>query len=379
MIYLDCAATSLQKPAVVASAVVNAMRTMTSPGRGGYGPSMLAAEMTLDCRETIAELFRISSPEQVVFTLNATHALNIAIQTLVKKGERVVISGYEHNSVTRPLAAIGADVAVVNSPLFDIDAAVRGFEEVLPGAKCCVCTQVSNVFGFILPIEKIAEICRKNAVRLIIDASQSAGSVDLNFGKLGADFAAMPGHKGLCGPQGTGILLCSDVAEPILFGGTGSMSAFLEMPDFLPDRLEAGTHNITGIAGLNAGVKYVANKTPAAILAHERELMRMMSERLSEIPGANVYAAEDFSCQAGLLSVKFEGIDSEDMAAELGGRGVCVRAGLHCAPAAHRTVGTIASGTVRYSFSPFNTMGEVIRATEITADIMRRRISEKKV
>ena len=379
MIYLDCAATSLQKPLGVARAVVSAMGTMASPGRGGHGPSMLAAEMALDCRDTVAELFAVPSPDKVIFTLNATHALNIAIQSLVKKGDRVVISGYEHNSVIRPLIAIGADISAVDSPLFDTDAAVEGFKKALPGAKCCVCTHVSNVFGFILPIEEIAEICAKNDVRLIIDASQSAGSVDFHFGELGADFAAMPGHKGLMGPQGTGILLCKNGGEPVLFGGTGSMSASTQMPDFLPDRLEAGTHNIAGIAGLNAGVKYVVRKTPADILAHERVLMRYMSAKLSEIPGATVYEAADPSCQSGVLSAVFEGVDSENMASELGKCGVCVRAGLHCSPSAHRTAGTIARGTVRYSFSPFNTQKEVSRAAKLTSAIAKRLFSVKKM
>ena len=371
MIYLDSAATSLQKPAAVAAGMTRAMRTMASPGRGGHRPAMLAAGMALDCREAIAELFAVPEPDAVVFTMNATHALNIAIHSSVQRGDRVVISGYEHNSVTRPLAALGAEVVVAASPLFDADAAVEAFRKALVGAKCCVCTHVSNVFGFILPIEEIAAMCRRGGVGLIIDASQSAGCADIDMQALGADYIAMPGHKGLLGPQGTGVLLCGKAGKPVMFGGTGSLSALQEMPDFLPDRLEAGTHNITGIAGLIEGVRYVARRTPAAIQAHERALMADMARRLEALPGAEIFAARDPSVQAGVLSARFAGIDPETMASELGERGVCVRAGLHCSPAAHSTAGTLDGGTVRFSFSPFNNAAENARAAEAVAKVIK--------
>jgi selenocysteine lyase/cysteine desulfurase len=216
---------------------------------------MMAAETAFNCRTEIAALFGMNDPEKVIFTMNATHALNIAIKSSVRPGDRVVVSGYEHNAVTRPLNVSGAQIAEARSPLFDQAACLDAFAKELPGADVCVCNHVSNVFGFILPIHEISRLCRRHGVTLIVDASQSAGAIDIDFSALDAEYVAMPGHKGLFGPQGTGVLLCRESALPLMQGGTGSNSAQVEMPDFLPDRLEAGTHNITGIAGLLEGVR----------------------------------------------------------------------------------------------------------------------------
>ena len=371
MIYLDSAATSFQKPAAVAYAMSRALRTMSSPGRGGYESAMAAADTLLDCRLALADLFCVKDPERVVFTSSATHGLNIAIRSLVRPGDRVVISGYEHNAVWRPLHGIGARVDVAASPLFDPDAALEAFRRKLPGAAAAVCTQVSNVFGTILPLERIAAACREQGVPLIVDASQGAGGLGLDFDRLGCAFAAMPGHKGLLGPQGTGVLLCGTaLPAPYMYGGTGSVSDQAEMPDFLPDRLEPGTHNVPGIAGLLEGVRWVSRKTPAALLAHERELLAAFSELLAGDRRVRLFAAREPSCQAGVLSVQFRGMDCEDAAAHLAARGVAVRAGLHCAPLAHRTAGTLREGTVRFSFSPFNTLREVRDAAAAVKEIL---------
>ena len=214
MIYLDSAATSLLKPRSVHMAVQNAMRTMASPGRGGHRPALRAAETAYDCRVCLAELFKVPEPEDVVFTMNATHGLNIAINTLVSAGDRVVVSGWEHNAVTRPLRMLGADVDVAWAPVFDSASTIEAFRSKIPGAACVVCTHVSNVFGFILPIYEIAELCREYGVPLIVDASQSAWVLEVDARRLGAEFIAMPGHKGLLGPQGTGVLLCRGEARP---------------------------------------------------------------------------------------------------------------------------------------------------------------------
>ena len=280
MIYLDSAATSLLKPRTVHMAVQNAMRTMASPGRGGHRPALLAAETAYDCRALLAELFSAPGPENVVFTMNATHALNIAISSLISSGDRVVVSGWEHNAVTRPLHLIGADIDVAASPLFNREATVDAFREKIPGAKAVVCTHVSNVFGFVLPIYEIAALCRKAGVPLIVDASQSAGLIEVDMAELGAEFICMPGHKGLMGPQGTGVLLCRESGQPLMAGGTGSESRSQTMPEFLPDRLEAGTHNIPGIAGLMAGAEYVRAHGADNIGAHEHSLMRRMARQL---------------------------------------------------------------------------------------------------
>ena len=370
MIYLDSAATSLQKPRSVPAAVSRAIITMASPGRGCHPPAMKAADAVLNCRELLANFFDVPEPEQVVFTFNATHALNIAIHSLVSPGDRVVVSGYEHNSVTRPLYTLGAQVVVARSPLFDPDAAVSAFRAALPGAKCAVCTHVSNVFGFILPLERIAALCHEAGVPLIVDASQSAGTLPLSFSALGADFIAMPGHKGLLGPQGTGVLLCGKPGEPLLCGGTGSNSALPGMPDFLPDRLEAGTHNVAGIAGLYEGVKYLSTQPKGRILTHEQRLLSLFAERVASIPGLTLFYDGGRGTQGGVLSLCSKRMDSDSIAEKLGEAGVCVRAGLHCAPTAHETAGTIEQGTVRFSFSPFNTADEILRAAAVLKKIL---------
>lgn len=362
MIYFDSAATTFQKPVTVARAMQNAMQTMSSPGRGGHGTAMRAADTAFQCRSELAELFGLDNPERVVFTLNATHALNIAIKSIVPPGGRVVISGYEHNAVTRPLAALGAKIAVAEGPLFHADAVTEAFRrEIKPGICGVICNHVSNVFGFVQPIEEIAQICRERDVPLIIDASQSAGVLPLDMRVLRAAFIAMPGHKGLYGPQGTGVLLCGEGSpiQTVMEGGTGSLSAQQEMPDFLPDQLEAGTHNMPGIAGLLAGVRYVRQKTMESICQKERRLALMAAEGLRNIPGVRVLSMPKLQQQTGVLSVVSEGKDVETIGSRLSKRGIAVRTGLHCAPLAHRSGGTLETGTIRLSFSDFNTSEEV--------------------
>ena len=214
---------------------------------------------------------------------------------------------------------------------------------------------MSNVFGFTLPVYDIAAECRRAGVPLIVDASQSAGALTVDFSRLGAAFAAMPGHKGLMGPQGTGLLLCSQTGRPLLCGGTGSESRRQTMPDMLPDRLEAGTHNVCGIAGLLEGIRYVSDLGAETIGAREREMCALTAEMLADIPGLEVFSGPG---QAGVLSVRMPGADCETICARLGEMGVAVRGGLHCAPTAHETAGTIETGTVRFSFSPFTARRE---------------------
>ena len=372
MIYFDSAATTFQKPRAVADAMLAALATMSSPGRGGYPAAMAAADAAFDCRTELAELYHAESPEQVVFTMNATHGLNIAIKSLVPLGGRAVISGYEHNAVTRPLAALGAQVSVAAAPLFRPEAVTAAFDRlIVPGTDAVICSHVSNVFGFVQPVEAVAAICRQRGVPFIIDASQSAGMLTLDMAALGAAFIAMPGHKGLYGPQGTGVLLCGqDVStRTLLEGGTGSLSEQQAMPDFLPDRLEAGTHNMPGIAGLLAGVRFVRQLGPEAICAEERQLAALAAEGLRRIPGLRVYALPDMAAQTGVLSVVPEHLDAEALGNALAERGIAVRAGLHCAPLAHRTAGTLDTGSVRISFSHWNTREEVHRLLAAIGEI----------
>lgn len=375
MIYFDSAATSFQKPRSVANAMQEALRTMSSPGRGGYPAAMNAANTALRCRTELQELFHAKTPEQVVFTLNATHALNIAIKTVVRPEGRVIISGYEHNAVTRPLSAIPkAHVMVAGSKLFCPDQALKSFEQALKtGADAVICNHVSNVFGYVQPVEQIADLCWKSGVPFILDASQSAGILPIDMQAMHAAFIAMPGHKGLYGPQGTGVLLCGEEIQPrtILEGGTGSVSIVQDMPDFLPDRLEAGTHNMPGIAGLLAGVRFVRQKEPERICNHERRLTALLASELRKIQGIKVFAREDLYAQAGVLSFLSDKMDSEQLGNAMGEKQIAVRTGLHCAPLAHQSAGTLKTGTVRVSFSAFNTQEEVFQFIRILKEILQ--------
>ena len=345
MIYLDNGATSFRKPPGVYRAVERAMYTCANPGRGGYPASLAASETVYGCREAAAELFDCR-PEQVILTTSCTHGLNIAIRSVVKPGGRVVVSGFEHNAVTRPLYDLGAEIRVAGRRLFDWEDTLACFaRELKQGADAAVFTHASNVFGYILPVEQLAEMCRKRGVPFIIDAAQSAGSLPINFSALGADYIAMPGHKGLLGPQGTGLLLCGGDPQPLLFGGTGSDSVNQNMPDYLPDRLEAGTLNVPGYAGLTEGLRFLLRTGTENVFRREHRQTVRCAEGLGKL-GVEVFSGEH---QASTVSF-LPGMDCEEAAAMLAKQGIAVRAGLHCAPFAHESAGTLASGTVRVSF-----------------------------
>ena len=345
MIYLDNGATSFHKPLGVSEAVRRAMFTCANPGRGGYQLAMNGAKTVLRCRERAAELFDCQ-PEQVVFTANCTQGLNMAIRTLVKPGDRVVISGFEHNAVLRPLHALGAEIVVAGRRLFDWDDTLECFEKALrSGVKAAVFTHCSNVFGYALPADELAALCHRYGVPFIVDAAQSAGVLPVKLKTSGAAFIAMPGHKGLLGPQGTGILLCGQLPEPLHYGGTGSNSASREMPDFLPDRAESGTLNVPGIAGLAAGISYLLRTGTDTVLRREQKAAKRCIAGLQKM-GVNVFTGKH---QTGTVSF-VPNMDCEEFAQLLGQHGIAVRAGLHCAPLAHESAGTMDSGTVRISF-----------------------------
>lgn len=369
MIYFDAGATTLQKPEAVRRAMYQAVHTLSSPGRGSYPATRRAEETDLRCRMAAAELFHVDDPAHVVFTSCATHGLNIAIRTLVKPGSRVIISGYEHNAVTRPLHAIpNVEIAVADGPLFDPAAMLAQFRQALAQpADAVICTHVSNVFGYVLPVSDIAALCREKGVPFVLDASQSAGMLPVDMKALGASFIAMPGHKGLYGPQGTGLLLCGCEPAPLLRGGTGSQSLLQEMPAELPDRLEAGTHNMPGIAGLLEGLRFVQRQGVARIADYEGELGRYAAQRLADIPGVEVFSGPE---QTGVVSFRVSGWDCEELGEALASRGIALRAGLHCAPLAHRTAGTLETGTVRFSPSVFNRRQEVDRLTREVSGIV---------
>lgn len=362
MVFLDNAATSYHKPPTVYRAVRDAMRACASVGRGGYPAAENAASRVYDCRAELAALFHLENPAHVIFTYNATVALNMAIKGLLSPGAHVVISGYEHNAVVRPLAALArANVSytAAQSPLFDPDAQLATFRAAIrPDTELVVCNHVSNVFGHIAPIEAIDALCFQHGLPLIIDASQSAGTLPLDVSRLRAtEFVCMPGHKGLYGPQGTGVMLHTGTREcaTLLEGGTGSLSADLTQPCFEPDRYESGTHNVAGIAGLCEGVRYVLRETEAAILGRERRLTRWIGQELARIDGVTVYQSTDPTLQTGVLSFTSRDRECESLAEALASAGIAVRAGLHCAPLAHITAGTYPGGTVRVSPGAFTT------------------------
>jgi cysteine desulfurase family protein len=347
MHYFDNAATTFPKPDAVYDNMDSFYRTYgVNVGRAQFREASVASHMVDETRELILELFHASNLYSCVFTSSATEALNIILQGFPwKQGMNVYISPFEHNAVLRPLHGIGANIRVAGEKLFDWEDTIASFEkELQKGVKAAVFTHVSNVFGYILPIDELSDLCRKYGVPFVIDAAQSAGSLPVKLRKTGADFIAMPGHKGLLGPQGTGLLLCARQPDPLLYGGTGSYSANAKMPDWLPDRLEAGTLNVPGIAGLEQGLMLSEKGMQRSHRAALREAERT-AEGLSKM-GCRVYSGSHQSSVVSFVPPE----DCETFADKLASVGIGVRAGLHCAPLAHQSAGTIDTGTVRISF-----------------------------
>ena len=345
MIYLDNGATSFPKPRSVTEAVHQAMICCGNPGRGGYKAAAEAEKIVFCCREKAGSLFHCQ-PENVVLTGNCTQGLNMAIGSLFSPGDRVVISGFEHNAVTRTLHGRGVRAVVAARKLFDWEDTLQTFEKALDqGAAGAVFTHVSNVFGYILPVKQLAALCKERNLPFILDAAQSAGTMELDFESLGAAFAAMPGHKGLLGPMGTGLLLCRRPGKPLVFGGTGTGSEDPDMPSFLPEQMEAGTLNVPGIAGLLAGMKLVEKLGPGKIGEKESRQAGLAAEGLKNL-GIRTFCGAH---QAGTVSFVPKR-DCEEMAELLAEDNIAVRAGLHCAPLAHASAGTLRTGTVRVSF-----------------------------
>lgn len=369
MIYLDSGATSFYKPPRVAAAVMEAMGKLSSAGRGGYGAAMGASRVIYETREAAGQLFH-ADPSQVVFTFNCTHGLNIAIRTLVKPGASVVVSGFEHNALMRPLHALGADITVAGRKLFDPDETLESFEAALKKhPSCAVFTMVSNVFGYILPYGEMAAMARKEGVPFILDAAQGAGLLPIDMQALGAAFIAAPGHKALLGPQGTGILLCGMKPAPLLFGGTGMESANPDMPEDCPERLEAGTLNVPGIAGLGQGIAYIRQAGMKNLFAKEHALCELCADGLENL-GCRVFRGR---AQAATVSFLTEH-DCEETADFLARQGIAVRAGLHCAPLAHESAGTLDTGTVRVSFGYGNTESDVQALLKIMSTERHRNV-----
>ena len=365
MMYFDNGATTWPKPPSVIKAVNDALISCGNPGRGGHILGRNAEKILYDCRVEAAQLFGMEDETRVVFTNNATQALNIAIKSTMKNGGHVVTGGYEHNSVLRPLSAMeNVSFDVAHSRLFDEDDAFEKIvSKVTTDTKCIVLNHVSNVFGNELPIYRIDDFCHKNGIKLILDVSQSAGSEPINARDFKAvSFMCMPGHKGLYGPSGTGILLCckEEKLYTITEGGTGSNSEEITQPDFLPDIFESGTANFTGIAGLLEGIRFVRGRQEE-ISRHKQNLIRLFTENLDGTDKIKIYHSDK---QKSLVSIS-AGEKNNALFDMLCAEKICVRSGLHCAVAAHKSAGTERHGTIRISFSAFNSEDEVKRLVKI--------------
>jgi cysteine desulfurase family protein len=365
-IYLDNAATSFPKPEAVYQAVMHAMREIgASPGRGGHRRSLEAGRLLFRTREAIATLFTIPDSSRIILTHSATEALNIAVRGALGPGDHVITTSMEHNSLLRPLAALrreGVDLTMVRPDSrgrvypADVRASLQA------NTRMIAVGHISNVSGTIQTIDQLAAIARETGALFLLDAAQSAGHEPIDVGATGIDLLAAPGHKGLLGPQGTGFLYAAPTVtlRPLLAGGTGSSSASEEQPDTMPEGFEAGTHNLPGIAGLLAGMEFILAQGVAAIGTRERQLVVAAAHCLAAIPGVRLYGPSDPAGQGSVLSFTVAGMDPSALAFMLDrDHDIAVRAGLHCAPQAHRTLGTFPGGTLRISPGWFTTSEEI--------------------
>lgn len=366
MIYFDNAATSWPKPPEVAAAVHEQLTAGGgNPGRSGHRLAVGAARVVEAAREALADLFHVTDPGRIAFTHNATHALNVALLGLLRPGDRVVTTAVEHNSVMRPLRhleSLGVAVTVVPSERDGAVAPEQVDRALQQGARLLVTTHASNVSGAVLPIAELAAIARRHRVLYLVDAAQTAGTVPIDLGRVDVDLLAFTGHKGLFGPTGTGGLYVREGIDlqPLVRGGTGSDSAHEVQPAFMPDIVESGTLNVAGIAGLAAGARFVAEIGVEAVQAHERRLAARFIELAAAIPRVTVYGPTDVAARCGIVSFSVAGASPSEVGLLLDESfGIMARTGLHCAPSAHRTLGTFPEGTVRFGFGWFNTAAEV--------------------
>ncbi len=378
-IYFDNAATTGKKPDSVIQAVCDCLReTNANPGRSGHSLSVKAAEIIYRTREAIGELFNFPKTENIVLTKNATEALNIAIYGTLEEGDEVITTSMEHNSVMRPLTHLESRGTITLNVLWADDNCVVSPEVVRRAmtdrTKLVVITAASNVTGTKMPIEGIYAVCRDAGVKVLVDGAQGAGAVQIDLQKTPYDFLAVTGHKHLYGPQGTGALIVKDPTRLDFFmrGGTGSLSEKTTHPDFPPDRFEAGTLNTPGYAGLAAGIRFILREGLDKMLAYERNVMDYLLEKLLDIDEVEVYARN--ADRVAAVSFNVKGATGSEVAHYLDKEWrIYARSGLHCAPMAHRTLGTFPRGTVRFSLSYFNTEEEVDRAIEALKEFVRQR------
>ena len=380
-IYLDNAATSFPKPESVYKAVSDTLRKYgSSPGRGGHKMSIQTERLIFETREKIASFFNIPNSSNVIFTFNVTMGINLALKGFLKAGDHVLTSSMEHNAVMRPLKRLE------NPPLGGISKTVvqcskEGFlnskdieREIKPNTKLIIITHASNVVGTILPIREVGEIAKKKGIAFLVDAAQSAGLLPIDVQRDNIDMLGCTGHKSLFGPQGTGFLYIKDGfdVKPLIEGGTGSNSESDEMPDFFPDKFQAGTLNTPGIAGLGAGIEFIQNEGLKNIRAKELHLTTEIMNGLKNIKGVKLYGSLNPLDRVAVVSFNIEGKDPADVGNILNEKyDIMSRVGLHCAPNAHRTIGTFPVGTVRVSVGYFNTEGDIDKLIKAVRDIAK--------
>lgn len=378
MIYLDNAATTMQKPPQVIDAVVHAMTTLGNAARGAHGGTLEASRTVYGTREKLARLFHCARPDHVIFTANSTEALNIAICGVLRPGDHAITTDCEHNSVLRPLYRLekerGLELSVVPADR-------RGcvdygeFERLMrPNTRAIVCTHASNLTGNLMDVARVGEIARRHGALFIVDASQTAGAIPIDMEQMYIDILCFTGHKGLMGPQGTGGLCIREGVEvaPWRVGGTGVHSYDREQPQEYPTRLEAGTLNGHGLAGLSAALDYLEEVGVEAIEAREHALMERFYQRVSAIEGVTVYGDFTQTRRSAIVTLNIRDYDSSAVSDELSEvYGIATRPGAHCAPRMHQALGTVEQGAVRFSFSWFTTQEEVDAAIHAVEEIAR--------
>lgn len=363
MIYLDNAATTYPKPPEVRQAVWDALvQYGANPGRGGHAFSLRTAEQIYACREAASSLFSLNNPACVVFTANCTMSLNMAIKGVLQNGDHVVISDLEHNSVIRPLEALKSkNVTYTEAVIYPNypELTVKSFRNAIrQNTKLMICSHASNVLGYRAPIEQLGALAAEKGILFVVDAAQSGGILPVDMAKSNIDYLCLPGHKGLYGPMGTGLLLCRNDRQlsTVMEGGSGSQSLLKTQPQELPEHLESGTINVPGICGLYAGLEFVKSRTVQAISAHETAIMQELYLRLSQIKAIQIHTLyPNLAVCVPLITFTVKNRHSEEVAEFLNTAGIAVRAGLHCAPSAHRRIKTIESGAVRICPSVYTT------------------------
>jgi cysteine desulfurase / selenocysteine lyase len=373
IIYFDNAATSWPKPKATIRAIESCLHdTGGSPGRSGHSMSIDAGRAIFNTREALAGILGIDDPLRIVLTKNATESINIAVFGLLKPGDHVITSSMEHNSIMRPLRVMetrGIELTILHcSATGELDPGVI-VPVIKKNTKAIFLTHASNVTGTILSVADIGRIAREHGLVFCVDAAQTAGALPIDIGSMDIDLLAFTGHKSLFGPQGTGGLYIrkdiEKVISPLMRGGTGSRSEYEEQPDFMPDKFESGTPNTAGYAGLTAGINFILSQGLDTINAHEKRLTELFLQGIGSVDGVTIYGLKDASRRIAIVSFNIRGIDPAEAALELDERfDIMSRPGLHCAPSAHKTIGTFPAGTVRFSFSYFNTVEEINRAVD---------------